>query len=205
MWVGGDLNLPDIDWKTQSIVGNSNSVFINQRFLDFVHRCGLEQKVDFPTRQVATLDLFLTNRPTLVDKYSAAPGITDRDIVQIAASVSATRNKPVARLIFYGISRHGSRRTSSREVASEFCTTFSTSNQIETMWTFKTTSARFSQPWVTREVKKISRRKKRRYWKAGRTGSAKDIKRYKHLKDLPRTTCTSVYNSYLSHVSPFME
>ena len=115
MWVGGDLNLPDIDWKTQSIVGNSNPVFINQRF------------VDFPTRQAATLDLFLTNRPTLVDKCSAAPGIADHDMVHIAASVSAKRNKPVARKIFlWDKADMEAVRTSSREVASEFCTTFST-------------------------------------------------------------------------------
>ena len=216
MWVGGDLNLPDIDWKTQSIVGNSNPVFINQRFLDCVHHCGLEQKVDFPTRQAATLDLFLTNRPTLVDKCSAAPGIADHDMVQIAASVSAKRNKPVARKIFlWDKADMEAVRTSSREVASEFCTTFSTSSPIESMWTFikekllriqeehvpsKTTSTRFSQPWVTREIKQISRRKKRSYWKARRTGSAKDIKRYKHLKDLSRTTCRSAYNSYITNI-----
>ena len=137
MWVCGELNLPDIDWKTQSIVGNSNPVFINQRFLDCVHHCGLEQKLDFPTRQAATLDFFLTNRPTLVDKCSAASSIADHYMVQIAASVSAKRNKPVARKIFL-LDKTDMKavRTSSWELASEFSTKFSTSSPIETMWTF---------------------------------------------------------------------
>lgn len=99
-WVGGDLNLPDINWTTLSIEGNSNPVLVNQKFLDCVNHCGFEQMVDFPTRHNATLDLFLTNRPTLVDKCSPVPGIADHDIVQIAASVSARRSKPVARKIF---------------------------------------------------------------------------------------------------------
>ena len=38
------------------------------------------------------------------------------------------------------------------------------------------------------------------YWKTRRTGSAKDIKRYKHLKDLLRTTCRSAYNSYITNI-----
>lgn len=69
-WVGGDLNLPDINWTTctQTIDGNSNAVAINHRLLDCTQNCGLEQMVNFPTRQRATLDLFFTNRPSLVDK-----------------------------------------------------------------------------------------------------------------------------------------
>ena len=108
-------------------------------------------------------------------------------------------------------------RKISRELASEFCTTFSTSSAIVTMWTFikerllriqeehvnvpsKMTSTRFSRPWVTREVKQISRRKKKSYLKARMTRSPKDIKRYKHLKDLSRTTCRSSYNSYITNI-----
>ena len=44
IWIGGDLNLPDIDWDTLSIKGNQNASTINRRFLD-----------------MDTLDIFLTN------------------------------------------------------------------------------------------------------------------------------------------------
>ncbi|KAK3087692.1 hypothetical protein FSP39_009244 [Pinctada imbricata] len=61
------LNLPDINWSVLSIEGKSNLRAISQRFLDCVQSCGMEQKVDSPTKQNASLDLFFTNRPSLVD------------------------------------------------------------------------------------------------------------------------------------------
>ena len=43
--------------------------------------CGFTQLVDFPTRNENTLDLFFTNRPSLVRYCTGAPGISDHDIV----------------------------------------------------------------------------------------------------------------------------
>ena len=45
-WVGGDLYLPDINWSTQAMDGNSNAVAINHRLLDCTQNCGLEQMVN---------------------------------------------------------------------------------------------------------------------------------------------------------------
>ena len=39
---------------------------INNRFLDANQNCSLEQKITFLTRKESTLDLFLTNRPSLL-------------------------------------------------------------------------------------------------------------------------------------------
>lgn len=100
LWLGGDLNLPDIQWKTQTVIGNANSSAINQRFLHCLHHCGLDQLVDFPTRQDTTLDLFLTNRPSLVNKCTAAPGVADHDMVLITTSATAKRNKPIQHKIY---------------------------------------------------------------------------------------------------------
>jgi len=84
---------------TQPIDGNSNAVAINHRLLDCTQNCGLEQMVNFPTRQRATLDLFFTNRPSLVDKCLPAPGVADHDMVHIITSATARRNKPISRKI----------------------------------------------------------------------------------------------------------
>lgn len=73
LWIGGDLNLPDIDWSSQTINGNACSAATNKRFLECVNYCALDQIVDFPTRNTSTLDLFLTNRPSLVIKCAAIP------------------------------------------------------------------------------------------------------------------------------------
>ena len=100
IWVGGDLNLPDINWSSQSVEGNANAVAINQRFLGCIHHCASEHIVDFPTRLGATLDLFMTNRPSLVDKCRPAPGVRDHDIVYVTSSASVRRSKPVQHKIY---------------------------------------------------------------------------------------------------------
>jgi hypothetical protein len=58
-----------------------------------------EQMVNFSTRQRATLDLFFTNQPSLVDKCLPAPAVADHDMVHIITSATARRNKPISRKI----------------------------------------------------------------------------------------------------------
>ena len=67
IWLGCDLNLPEINWDTNTVDGNQNATQVNNRFLYSIQNCGLEQKVTFPTRKESTLDLFLTNRPSLIN------------------------------------------------------------------------------------------------------------------------------------------
>ncbi|CAG2227037.1 unnamed protein product [Mytilus edulis] len=96
----GDINLPDICWKTQSITDHQNPIRINSTFLDLVQDNHLEQIVTFPTRKNHTLELFLTNRPSLVNRCEPLPGIGDHDIVYIDTDITAKINKPVKRKIF---------------------------------------------------------------------------------------------------------
>ena len=73
IWISGDLNLPDIDWKTESIEGNQNSNAINTAFLSAFQELGLAQIVDFPTIFHNILDLFLTNRPSMISNCTPLP------------------------------------------------------------------------------------------------------------------------------------
>ena len=61
IWIGGDANLPDIDWSNSSITGNSYSIPINTAFVNVVHDICAEQVVTFPTCLENTLDIFITN------------------------------------------------------------------------------------------------------------------------------------------------
>ncbi|KAI0214710.1 hypothetical protein LSAT2_000155 [Lamellibrachia satsuma] len=42
LWIAGDANLPDIDWETDVISGNSNPLQINRCYLDTMHDIGSE-------------------------------------------------------------------------------------------------------------------------------------------------------------------
>ena len=50
LWIGGDANLPDIDWKTDTVTGHNYPASINQLFSDTFNDIGCEQIVDIPTR-----------------------------------------------------------------------------------------------------------------------------------------------------------
>jgi len=61
IWIAGDFNLPDINWKDGSITGHNYPHIFAELLLDFVNTFGLTQAVDSPTRRNNILDLFLTN------------------------------------------------------------------------------------------------------------------------------------------------
>jgi hypothetical protein len=54
--IGGDFNLPDINREEQTIINRHYPIKTNQTFLEIVADNGLEQIVDFPTRNDNTLD-----------------------------------------------------------------------------------------------------------------------------------------------------
>ena len=57
LWVGGDLNLPDINWPDCTIQGHSFPTDINKRFLDIIH----------------ILAIFITNGPSLTPQCHTIP------------------------------------------------------------------------------------------------------------------------------------
>ena len=78
--MGGDFNLPDIDWETSEIKGGRYSKTVNQIILDACNDNGLRQTVTEPTRKDKTsgveniLDLFLTSNPNLLTKTEVVSG-----------------------------------------------------------------------------------------------------------------------------------
>ena len=81
IWLGGDTNLPGIDWKTGTFTGHSFPVPINQAYKDTFNHIGCEQMLNSPTRIDNILDGFCTKRPSLVDRFSPIPGLSDHGIV----------------------------------------------------------------------------------------------------------------------------
>ena len=76
LWIGGDANLPDIDWSTNSI-----QLLYTYIFLDFLHTNALIQMVYFPNRGPNILDIFITNRSCLVEECNIIGGINDHEAI----------------------------------------------------------------------------------------------------------------------------
>ena len=75
--IGGDFNLPAWDWET-GLLKPTSLPNIHIDFRDGVHELGLVQMVKEPTRGAKTLDLFLTNQPSLVTRVETMPGLSDK-------------------------------------------------------------------------------------------------------------------------------
>ena len=86
-------NLPDINWSSNAVSGNNYKKEINDSFFQAVENCGLDQIVDFPTRDNNLLDIFLTNRPSLIQTCKSLPGISDHEIVYMDSDVTVKGNK----------------------------------------------------------------------------------------------------------------
>ena len=61
IWIGGDFNLPGIDWKVKSINNYQYPKQLNERFINLTDSCNMDQVVNFPTRNQNTLGLIITN------------------------------------------------------------------------------------------------------------------------------------------------
>ena len=100
--IGGDFNLPDINWEEQTIINRQYPIKTNQTFLEIVADNGLEQIVDFPTRKDNTLDLMLLSHPAYKLRCKPLPSIgnSDHDIVLLDIACKPFKPKPVRRKIY---------------------------------------------------------------------------------------------------------
>ena len=167
--VGGDYNLPDIDWTNQTITNNQYPTKTNQAYLNIVADNGFEQIVDFPTRKDNTLDLMLTSHPAYKQRCKPLPSIgnSDHDIVLLDIACKPYKPKPTRRkiLIWKNADLHNI-----KEDLENFKTSFiqTTYQNIETMWeAFKTaiektmerrvpsklSSARYTHPWINTRIR----------------------------------------------------
>ena len=197
--LGGDFNVPDIDWTTHKISGTSYPQRVSQTFLDITMELGLEQLVDFPTRLENTLDLIFTSHPSFKIRCKPLPPIgqkSDHDIVLLDTAHQPLRARLPRRKIFLW------KRADAEKIKQhlkEFSHSFikETSQSVECMWTLfksaitsavekhvptKMSSTRQTHPWVNTSLRRAMRRKQRAHWRAKKTKKHKYWNRYKKLQ-----------------------
>jgi len=79
--MGGDFNLPDIDWDNNCVRCTSSHRSLHDFFLSLVQNFSLFQTVRDATREMNILDLFLTNCPSSVKSTHVIPGLSDHEAV----------------------------------------------------------------------------------------------------------------------------
>ena len=76
----GDFNIPDVDWSTLHAQSPPSSMFC-----DLVFHQNLTQLVDIPTHSCGnTLDLILSNYPSLISNIHVSPTISDHHLISFS-------------------------------------------------------------------------------------------------------------------------
>ena len=100
MYIGGDLNLKDIDWENLKVCDNGEHKSSCNLLLDGLQSTSLEQIVHKPTRGSSILDLFITDKPDSVTSVDIIPGISDHEIVECNISTHIQPNHKQPRTIY---------------------------------------------------------------------------------------------------------
>ncbi|KAL8610878.1 hypothetical protein ACOMHN_056733 [Nucella lapillus] len=177
--IGGDFNLPSIDWSTKTLKSPAKCVEIHNQFLDLMNDAGYEQLVTFPTRGENTLDIFLTSHPSLVPRIEPLPGISDHDIVYLEFDTNPTRQYPTKRTVHqYSKADWSSLRSSADELSLSVLQSFDADSDTEQLWQSlkegiasmiekhipkKTIGGKNNKPWVDYATLKMIRRRDRLY------------------------------------------
>ena len=215
IWLAGDANLPDINWEQDTIDGNSYPRDICESFLRLKIDCGFSQTINFPTRENRTLELFFTNRPSLVNRCTPIPGISDHDtIAYIESNIKARYPKPVKRKIYlWKRANMDHLKESMLSFVKDYMEEYGIETDINILWEkfetrctelmeenipSKMTSTRYSQPWINSEVKRLSQRKKRYYRRAKKSGKQRDWRNFNDIKKEAQRVCQETYNNYIS-------
>ena len=169
IWFAGDANFPDIKRDRNTVCGDSykhqSAVLRHHSW----YRIWIDSEISHTRKNI--LDLFVTNRPSLIYMCKPLPGLSGHDTALVEAKVLASRKKdlPV-------------KQANTEDVSSKikhFADTFTSENSpctdVNMLWsTFKTcseaidscvlsmmSSSRFHQPWIKKKIKRLSGWKKR--------------------------------------------
>jgi len=103
--------------------------------MDFVENYDFFQTVNTPTRVDHILDVFLTNRPTLIQSCEVPPGISDHEVVHVVSSVlvSYCRPKP-GRILLWHKADFEVIKNHILNFSTDFMNKFTTSTPINLLW-----------------------------------------------------------------------
>ena len=198
--IGGDFNLPSIDWTTCSLKSPSVYTNLHRQFLDLLNDHGLQQMVTFPTRENNTLDLLVTNYPTLVPRTEGVPGITDHFAAYMEFQIQPERRNNTKRLVpCYKRADWSALHADAAELSNSITASFNTSSDTEEIWSaFKsglhqivhshiphtTPKAKYGKPWIDYKSKILIRRRDRAYKRWKKSGDPGHLQKLKDLKRL---------------------
>ena len=162
------------------------------------------------------LDIFVTNRSSLVEMCDTIDGISDHEAILVVSSVLANLSHPSKRLIYlWAKADFNAIRGNMQSLSEDFLNKFSILTPVDVLWdeflyiclvgcmdsiSTKLTSSKYKHPWINNCIKKITRRKQRAYNLACRSNLGTDWSKYYDLKRECQCECRTAFNRYVSNL-----
>ncbi len=97
--LGDYFNARAINWGNYAINPNVNKWAVHEKLLEIITDNDLTEHQMEPSRLCKILDLFLTNRPMIVQNMQTLPGMLDHDIRIADCDIHLSYNKKTSRKI----------------------------------------------------------------------------------------------------------
>ena len=185
-------------------------------FLDFLNSNGFVQSVDSPTRNHSILDIFCTNRPSLVTCCQILPGISDHEAVLVKTLTVLEHPKPTKRKIYlWNRVDFVLFRNVIQSKVNGLLSDLSLATDIDTLWLilknlihstidelvpFRLTSSSLHQPWITNSLKRLCRIKQRKYNIARYYNTQKHWEGFKAFKKQVQSKCKQAHLQYVCRI-----
>ena len=208
IWVGGDFNLPDIDWSDVKLLPGNVNVNLSNSLIDLMNDMALTQVVDHPTRKNSILDLFFTSNATLVNRFTTTPPLTvkaDHDIVFVDLNTRPhlPKQSQNTRYLYNKADWEGMRKKMSSyrlpvaPVQEQWDNLEATiKSLVESFVPSRPPKSPKHKPWITREVLTTIHRRNRAFKSWKRNPTLDNHKRYVALKGICQRMQRQAYKLY---------
>ena len=210
----GDFNFKDIDWK--------NNLFLNysinyELFSDILSGNFLNQMVLQPTRDDSILDLILTNYSDMVSDVEVGEPISDHNFVTFKTNVNPYRRKSSKRE-FHNFEKADWSDLNElfRHVPWDCAFVSNDINEVWNAWVDlfnaavdqcvpkKSKKKNRCAPWISNDIIKLARKKKRFYKRAKASDNADLWSKYKNVNNMLKKKCNTARWEYLKDLASNM-
>ena len=208
--LGGDFNLPHIDWESSSVKLGCNQSNQHHYLLDIMEEHGLEQMQTSLTRENHNLDLYFTSHPSLVKACQTVSGISHHDIIVIDSDIKPKYNRVRRRKVYnYKKADWNDVSAKMEKLTTEVCKCSSTEESWKTLKMginsvldssipSKLTSKNHGYPWISGRLKRKIRKKHKLHQKAKQTNLKSDWEKYRILKRTAQKECRNAHWKYVN-------
>ncbi len=212
----GDFNLPGWDWENNNIKPNTQHFMNHDQFGNILDDNSLQQLVKIPTRGTNTLDLIITNQPSSFNRIETLPGLSDHDIVFTEVNIQAKKSTQKPRNItLYRKANWDNIQHDLKEILADIKIMENNNASVNTMWSkfqteleasikrnipSKTARKKDGFPWISKDIKKLIKKRDRWYKRKKKSGNNKDKKKFKELKRKTQQELRKAYWKYIDGI-----